>query len=102
VLARPHLLRGEDELGYLLRALRNTLISQRRAESRRPATTELVDDAPLETRPSDDPAEATETLQCTPRSPSCRRSSGTRSSPSTSLASPIRTPHAYSVCPRAR
>ena len=32
VLARPRLLTGEDELGYLLRALRNTLISQRRAE----------------------------------------------------------------------
>ena len=37
VLARPRLLRGDDELGYLIRALRNTLISQRRAESRRPS-----------------------------------------------------------------
>jgi DNA-directed RNA polymerase specialized sigma24 family protein len=62
VLARPRMIRGEDELGYLLRALRNTLISQRRAESRRPATTELVGDA-LGTRASDDPAEATETRQ---------------------------------------
>jgi RNA polymerase sigma-70 factor (ECF subfamily) len=63
VLARPRLLRGEDELGYLLRALRNTLISQRRTESRRPATTELVDESALGTRASDDPAEATETRQ---------------------------------------
>jgi RNA polymerase sigma-70 factor (ECF subfamily) len=63
VLARPRLLRGEDELGYLLRALRNTLISQRRAEHRRPATTELVDEAALGTRTSDDPAEAIETRQ---------------------------------------
>src|SRR5947207_6398273 len=57
VLARPRMIRGEDELGYLLRALRNTLISQRRAERRRPVTTELVDEAALGTRPSDNPAE---------------------------------------------
>jgi len=63
VLARPRLLRGEDELGYLLRALRNTLISQRRAASRRPVTTELVDDAAVGTRASDDPAKAAETRQ---------------------------------------
>jgi RNA polymerase sigma-70 factor, ECF subfamily len=61
VLARPRLLRGEDEVGYLLRALRNTLISQRRAAGRRPATTELNDETELGTRVSDDPADATET-----------------------------------------
>ena len=60
VLARPRQLRGEDELGYLLRAMRNTLISQRRAESRRPATTELVEELAVGTRASDDPAEAAE------------------------------------------
>src|SRR5436309_6325577 len=60
VLARPRLLRSEDELGYLLRALRNTLISQRRAEPRRPVTTELVGDATPAQRMSDGPAEATE------------------------------------------
>src|SRR5204862_1764675 len=63
VLARPRLLRGDDETGYLLRAMRNTLISQRRAERRRPVTTELVDDAAVGTRASDDPAEATEVRQ---------------------------------------
>jgi RNA polymerase sigma-70 factor, ECF subfamily len=63
VLARPRVLRGEDEVGYLLRALRNTLISQRRAAGRRPATTELVDDDALGTRASDDPAEAAEMRQ---------------------------------------
>jgi RNA polymerase sigma-70 factor (ECF subfamily) len=57
VLARPRLLREDDELGYLLRALRNTLISQRRTESRRPVTTELVEGTALGTRESDDPAE---------------------------------------------
>ena len=60
VLARPRLLRGDDELGYLIRALRNTLISQRRAESRRPVTAELIDDTALGTRESDDPADAAE------------------------------------------
>src|SRR5262249_62404339 len=63
VLARPRLLRGEDELGYLLRSLRNTSISQHRAAQRRPVTTELVDDTALGSRASDDPAEATERRQ---------------------------------------
>jgi RNA polymerase sigma-70 factor (ECF subfamily) len=35
VLARPRLIRNEDDLGYLLRALRNTFLNQRRTESRR-------------------------------------------------------------------
>jgi RNA polymerase sigma-70 factor (ECF subfamily) len=35
VLGRPRLLRNDDDLGYLLRALRNTFLSQRRTESRR-------------------------------------------------------------------
>lgn len=63
VLARPRLLRGEDELGYLLRAMRNTLVSQRRAASRRPQTTPLVDEPAVGARPSDDPAEAVESRQ---------------------------------------
>lgn len=63
VLARPRLIRGEDEVGYLLRALRNVLISQRRSEARRPVTTELVDEVASGTRTTDDPAEATEMRQ---------------------------------------
>jgi RNA polymerase sigma-70 factor (ECF subfamily) len=35
VLARPRWLRKEDDLGYLLRTLRNTFFNQRRAERRR-------------------------------------------------------------------
>src|SRR5690242_8965508 len=35
VLGRPRLLRHEDDLGYLLRALRNTFLTQRRTQSRR-------------------------------------------------------------------
>lgn len=36
VLARPRLMRNDDDLGYLLRAMRNTFISKRRASARRP------------------------------------------------------------------
>lgn len=60
VLARPRLLRGDDEIGYLLRALRNTLISRRRAEDRRPVTTELLEEAVPNVRGGDDPAQAAE------------------------------------------
>ena len=63
VLSKPRLLRGEDEVGYLLRALRNTLISQRRTEQRRPVTTELFEETELGVRASDDPAHASETRQ---------------------------------------
>jgi len=35
VLARPRFLRNEDDLGYLLRALRNTFLTRKRTEARR-------------------------------------------------------------------
>jgi RNA polymerase sigma-70 factor (ECF subfamily) len=35
VLGRPRFLRNDDDLGYLLRALRNTFLTQKRAEGRR-------------------------------------------------------------------
>jgi RNA polymerase sigma-70 factor (ECF subfamily) len=60
VLARPRFLRGEDELGYLLRALRNTLVSRRRAASRRPRTVELDEEAAIGARSGENPAEAAE------------------------------------------
>jgi RNA polymerase sigma-70 factor, ECF subfamily len=60
VLTRPRFLRGESELGYLLRALRNTLVSERRARSRRPTTTPLADELASGARPVDDPAQAVE------------------------------------------
>jgi RNA polymerase sigma-70 factor, ECF subfamily len=44
VLARPRLLRNDDDLGYLLRALRNTFLNQRRSESRRLRTASLPDE----------------------------------------------------------
>jgi RNA polymerase sigma-70 factor, ECF subfamily len=36
VLRKPRLLRADDDIGYLLRVLRNTFISSRRAAARRP------------------------------------------------------------------
>jgi RNA polymerase sigma-70 factor, ECF subfamily len=39
VLRKPRILRSEDDLGYLLRVLRNTFISTRRAAARRPQAT---------------------------------------------------------------
>jgi RNA polymerase sigma-70 factor, ECF subfamily len=41
VLAKPRLLRNDDDLGYLLRVLRNTFVSRHRADRRRPATTAM-------------------------------------------------------------
>ena len=43
VLARPRLLRHDDDLGYLLRALRNTFFTQKRTESRRLSADSLPD-----------------------------------------------------------
>lgn len=43
VLARPRQLRGQDELAYLVQALRNTFLLSRRTASRRPRTTATLD-----------------------------------------------------------
>jgi RNA polymerase sigma-70 factor, ECF subfamily len=39
VLQKPRILRSDDDLGYLLRVLRNTFISTRRTAARRPQVT---------------------------------------------------------------
>jgi RNA polymerase sigma-70 factor, ECF subfamily len=44
VLRKPRLLRSQDDLGYLMRVLRNTFYSRHRSEARRPRTSELLDD----------------------------------------------------------
>jgi RNA polymerase sigma-70 factor (ECF subfamily) len=63
VLARPRFLRGMDELGYLLRAMRNTLVSQQRAQRRRPQTAPLFDDVAAGERGGGDPAEVVQHRQ---------------------------------------
>jgi RNA polymerase sigma-70 factor (ECF subfamily) len=47
VLARPRLLRNGDDLAYLLRALRNTFLTQKRTQSRRLRTDPLPDQLEL-------------------------------------------------------
>ncbi len=47
MLRKPRILRSEDDLGYLLRVLRNTFFSTRRTAARRPQTTPLPDDLDL-------------------------------------------------------
>ena len=44
VLARPRIVRGDDDIGYLLRVLRNTFISQRRTAARRPVAAGVAPD----------------------------------------------------------
>src|SRR5690242_1333099 len=47
VLARSRLLRSDNEVGYLLQALRNTHANRARADARRPRTVPLLDTEPL-------------------------------------------------------
>jgi len=61
VLAKPRRLHGQDELAYLVRALRNTFLLSRRTRSRRPrevATLEQVE--PVERRGRGQPEAALE------------------------------------------
>jgi RNA polymerase sigma-70 factor, ECF subfamily len=44
VLSRPRFLRGEDELAYLMQALRNTFRSSRRTAARRPRVVMTLDE----------------------------------------------------------
>jgi len=44
VLSKPRLLRADDDIGYLLRVLRNTFISTRRTAARRPHEVPAGDD----------------------------------------------------------
>jgi RNA polymerase sigma-70 factor (ECF subfamily) len=64
VLARPRLLRNEDDLGYLLRAMRNTFLNQKRTESRRLRTAPLPDQLDLVSDPkARDPEAALEATE---------------------------------------
>ena len=44
VLAKPRFLRNDDDLGYLLRVLRNTFFSRHRTAMRRPQAAEMPED----------------------------------------------------------
>ncbi len=60
VLARPRVLRGQDELAYLMQVLRNTFLTQRRTAARRPRTgnTTLDDVEAPDRRTGERPEEA--------------------------------------------
>lgn len=62
VLARPRSLRGQDELAYLMRVLRNTFLTQRRTISRRPqiSAATLDDVEPVDGRATSRPDQAAE------------------------------------------
>jgi RNA polymerase sigma-70 factor (ECF subfamily) len=61
VLSRPRVLRGENELYYLLRVLRNTYLSGRRSAGRRPRTVATLEDvSAVDPRPMGRPHEALE------------------------------------------
>jgi RNA polymerase sigma-70 factor, ECF subfamily len=61
VLRKPRLLRSDDDLGYLMRVLRNTFYSRYRSEARRPRSSPLEEHEDLvEGRPIAQPALAAE------------------------------------------
>jgi RNA polymerase sigma-70 factor, ECF subfamily len=60
VLAKPRWIRNDDDLGYLLQALRNTFISSRRAAARRPAPAPDDGLEPVDPRPASRPEQVVE------------------------------------------
>jgi RNA polymerase sigma-70 factor, ECF subfamily len=59
VLAKPRFVRNDDDLGYLLRVLRNTFYSSHRTAQRRPRTTAMPEDfEPVDPRTSLRPQDA--------------------------------------------
>jgi RNA polymerase sigma-70 factor (ECF subfamily) len=64
VLARPRMLRNEDDLGYLLSSLRNTFLNQKRTERRRLRSDPLPDEMDLVADPrAQDPTTALEATE---------------------------------------
>jgi RNA polymerase sigma-70 factor, ECF subfamily len=64
VLRKPRLLRSDDDLGYLMRVLRNTFYSRYRSEARRPRENPLEEHEELvEGRPLAQPAAAAESSE---------------------------------------
>ena len=61
VLSRPRMLRGDDELYYLMRVLRNTFLTGRRTAGRRPITVATLEDVVTEdSKPMGRPEQALE------------------------------------------
>ena len=61
VLSRPRVLRGDEELYYLMRVLRNTFLTSRRTASRRPVTVATLEQvAAADPKPMGQPERALE------------------------------------------
>jgi RNA polymerase sigma-70 factor, ECF subfamily len=61
VLSRPRVLRGDDELYYLMRVLRNTFLTSLRTASRRPVTAATLEDVvAADPKPTNRPEQAYE------------------------------------------
>jgi RNA polymerase sigma-70 factor (ECF subfamily) len=61
VLSRPRVLRGDDEIYYLMRVLRNTFLTSRRTAGRRPVTVATLEDVvAADPRPMGQPERALE------------------------------------------
>lgn len=61
VLSKPRMLRGDDELAYLMRVLRNTFFTSRRTASRRPVTGSSLEEVlNADSRPTHQPEHALE------------------------------------------
>ncbi|MGO9322149.1 MAG: RNA polymerase sigma factor [Solirubrobacteraceae bacterium] len=61
VLSRPRVLRGDDELYYLMRVLRNTFLTSLRTASRRPVTAAAIEDVvAADPKPTSRPEQAYE------------------------------------------
>jgi RNA polymerase sigma-70 factor (ECF subfamily) len=61
VLTKPRMIRNDDDLGYLLRVLRNTFFSRHRTAQRRPRTEPFAEGAdPADLRPEAQPEAALE------------------------------------------
>jgi RNA polymerase sigma-70 factor (ECF subfamily) len=61
VLARPRFIRGDDDVAYLMRVLRNVFVSQYRSSRRRPVAAVLPEDLEIaDTRSSSRPDQAVE------------------------------------------
>jgi RNA polymerase sigma-70 factor (ECF subfamily) len=61
VLSKPRLLRGDDDLAYLMKVLRNTFFSSRRTASRRPVKSASLEDVvAADAQPTSQPEHAVE------------------------------------------
>src|SRR4051795_6765708 len=72
VLSRPRWLSGSDELGYLLRALRNRWRDELRSRARRPQPAPLEELGESMAPPPHPPSSPWTPPPCSTRCPSCR------------------------------